>query len=105
MKTYMFNETPSPKRGMDVRISVYRIKRNQPHYIGCCDCQTASWCGGRGEAVRVIHEVEGIPFDVRRDGDVDRYSLRGLLGFAEMYEDSGHDRNSVRLFECSGALQ
>ena len=105
MKTYIFNETNSPKRGMDVRITVYRIKNNQPHLIGCSDSQTASWPGARGEAVRIINMRDNIPFGVKRDGGVNRYSLRGLLGFASMYDDCGHDRNAIRLFECSGALQ
>ena len=97
--------SPSPKRGMDVRITVCRIKRNQPHMIGHSDSQTASWPGARGEAMRIIHDREGIPWAVKRNGGIDRYSLRGLLGFADMYDDSGHSRNAVRLFECSGALQ
>ncbi len=105
MRTYIFNETDSPKRGMDVRITVYRVKRNQPHLVGHSDSQTASWPGARGEAVRIINMRDGIPFDTKRDGRTDRYSLRGLLGFVDMYEDHGHPRSAVRLFECSGALQ
>jgi len=105
VKTYIFNETDSPKRGYNVRITVYRVKRNQPHMLGRSDWQTASWPGARAAAVRIIHDVDGVPFGVRRDGEADRYSLRGLLGFASMYEDSGHDRNAIRLFECSGACQ
>ena len=100
MKTYIFNQTDSPKRGYNVRISVYRVKRNQPHLIGSTDHQTASWKGARGQAVSIIHDVDGIPFDVKRQGEINHYSLRGLLGFARMYDDSGHARNAVRLFEC-----
>ncbi len=105
MKTYMFVQTDSPKRGYNVRISVYRIKRNQPIYLDCSDWQTASWPGARPAALRIVHAVDGIPFGVRRDGGVDRYNLRNLLGFAHMYDDTGHARNAVRIFECSGALQ
>ena len=102
MKTYMYNQTDSPKRGYNVRISVYRIKRNQPHLIGCSDHQTASWYGARGQAVQIIHAEEGIPYG---HGRTDRYTLRGLLGFDDMYEDGGHPPNAIRLFECSGACQ
>ncbi len=106
MKTYLFIKTNSPKRGMDVRISVYRVKHNQPQLIGCSDHQTASWMGERTEAVRIIHDFDRIPYGTKRNGTHDSYTLRGMIGFANMYDDSGpHHRNAVRLFECSGALQ
>ena len=106
MKTYFYNETGSPVRGCNVRISVYRVKQNQPIPIGCADHNTASWCGARGVAVRIIHEKDGIPFDIDRHGERDTYSLRGLMGFAGMYGAAGpNNRNAVRLFECSGFLQ
>jgi hypothetical protein len=106
MKTYIFNETKSPKRGYQIRITVYRVKHNQPHMIGSSDHQSGAWMGARAQACGIIHDVDGIPWDTKRNGCCDRYSLRGLLGFSQMYDDGGpHHRNAVRLFECSGALQ
>ena len=47
MKTFIYKETDSPKRGYNVRISVFRVLRNRPEFIGCADFQTASWKGAR----------------------------------------------------------
>ena len=98
MRTYIFTETDSPERGCNVRISVWRIKRNQPHGIGHSDHHTASWYGARGQAVHIIHAAERIPYAKTRQGGTDRYSLRDLLDFGDMYEDHGHQRKAVRLF-------
>ena len=100
MRTYIYIETKSPKRGMDARISVYRVKRNQPHFIGCSDSQTASWPGAHGEAVLIINRIDRIPFGKKRDGRIDRYTLRMELGPASKHDDNGHHRDTVRLFEC-----
>ena len=54
MKTYIYTETDSPERGMDVRISVWRIKNNQPRGIGHSDSQTASWRGAKQCASSMI---------------------------------------------------
>ena len=98
MRTYIYTETDSPERGYDVRISVFRIKDNQPHLLGRSDHQTASWYGARGEACGIIHTADRIPWAKRSNGRPDRYSLRDLLGFGEMYENKGQPRNAVRLF-------
>jgi len=99
MRTYIFTETSSPVRGCNVHIAVWRIKRNQPHPIGCSDHSTGSWKGARAQAVSIIHDADGLPYAMRRDGGgIDRYTLRDLLGFGDMYEDGGHPRNAIRLF-------
>ncbi len=99
MRTYIYTETDSPERGMNVRISVWRIKHNQPHGIGHSDHNTASWKGARGQAVSIIHHEDGLPYGTKRTtGDIDRYTLRDLLGFADMYEDNGQQPNAIRLF-------
>ena len=106
MKTYFFVKTKSPVRDHNVRISVYRVKQNQPIPIGCEDHNTASWCGERGTAVNIIHVIDKIPFDTNRNGERNTYSLRGLVSFADTYDAKGPDnRNAVRLFDCSGFLQ
>ena len=98
MRTYIYTETSSPERGCNVRISVWRIKRNQPHGIGHSDHHTKGWKGARGQAISIIHHEEGIPYAKKRDGGEDRYQLRAELGFCDMYEDRGHYRDAVRLF-------
>ena len=98
MRTYIYTETDSPKRGMDVRISVWRMKNNQPHGIGITDHQTASWMGARAQAVHIIHDAEGIPYAKNHEGQTDTYRLRGLLDFGYMYNDCKQPRNAVRLF-------
>lgn len=97
MKTYIYQETKSVKRSFNTRVAVYRIIRNRPHFVGSTDHSSMSWKGAHGEAVTIIHVVDGIPFGVTRDGDVDRYMLRNELDNCEKYTDSGHARNAVRL--------
>ena len=98
MRTYIYQETGSPVRGCNVRVTVYRIKRNRPHIVGHVDMHTASWKGAHGQAVSIIHDVDGIPYAEHHDGTLDRYALRGELSPAEKYDDTGHPRNAVRLF-------
>ena len=98
MRTYIYKETDSPKRGYNVRIAVYHMVRNRPHYVGCSDHNTASWKGAHGEAVTLIHERDRIPYAAKADGTIDRYALRGELGPADKYTDTGHPRNAVRIF-------
>ena len=102
MRTYIFTTTDSPVRGLDVRVTVYRIKNNQPHMIGHSDSQTASWPGDRGEAQNIINRVDRIPFV--RSGSGSK-SLRRLIGFADMYDTSRCDPNGVRIFSVCGACQ
>ena len=98
MKTFIYKETDSPKRGYNVRISVFRMLRNRPEFIGCADFQTASWKGAHGEAVTISHENARIPYATKANGSIDRYALRGELGPADKYRDTGHARDAVRVF-------
>ena len=94
MRTYFFKEIDSPKRGCNVRITVYRVKRNQPIYMAHSDHHTKAWRGGRAQAMRIIHIEDGLPW-----AD-EHYELDNLIGFAGMYQDRGHPRNAIRLFQC-----
>ena len=99
------NQTDSPVRGSNVRVTVYRIKRNQPHLVGSCDRHTSSWKGAHGEAVAIIHVLDGLRYHLTPTGGIDTFRLRGELMPADKYEDFGHRRDAVRLFECSRAMQ
>ena len=106
MRTYIYNVSPSPKKGSNTRVTVYRIKRNQPHLVGSCDRHTSCWNGAHGEAVTIIHVQDGLRYALKLStGVLDTYRLFGELMPADKYEDFGHRRDAVRLFECSGALQ
>ena len=106
MRTYIFNVSDSPVRGCNTRVTVYRVKRNRPHIVGVSDNNTATWKGAHGEAVSIIHVVDGIRYHFRMNsGAIDTCRLRGELMPADKYEDFGHRRDAVRLFEVSGALQ
>lgn len=59
MKTYIFIQSGSDKRGYNVNVRVYRMKNNFPEEIGNSDWQTASWPGARGAAVKIISEADG----------------------------------------------
>ena len=98
MKTYIFQQTDSPARGFNTRITVHRIKRNRPHFVGVSDHNTASWKGAESEAITIIHECDGIPYGTDRNGQTDTYSLRGELGPAHKYTDGGQYRDAVRVF-------
>lgn len=80
MRTYFFIETDSPVRGCNVRISVFRVKRNQPIPLGCTDHHTKAWRGGRAQAMGIINEVDGLRW-VENHED---YELQNLIGFAGM---------------------
>ena len=102
MRTYIYTATPSNKRGYDICITVYRVKRNQPHFVGYSDHQTASWKGAHGQAVTIIHDDEGIPYGTHasgsQKGEIDTYHLRGEADPCTKYKDTGHPRNAVRIF-------
>ena len=98
MKTYAYLRTDSPERGYNVRITVFRIKRNRPIQVGYSDHNTASWMGERPQAYRIIHDVDGIPFDVDKNGGVDRYRLRGEVEFSDLYDDKDMGKDAIRLF-------
>jgi len=64
MKTYMFTETESDKRGYNVCINLYAIKGNVPEFISCSHHNTASWRGARGQAGQLLHKIHPrIKFD------------------------------------------
>ncbi len=98
MRTYIWTETASPERGMDARITVWRIKRNRPHYVGYSDSNTASWNGDETEARHIIVAQDGGKFATKRDGSTDRYQLHGEVGPAHKYRSTGHPHDAVRLF-------
>ena len=99
VKTFIYTERPSTKRGYNVRITVFRVKHNRPEIIGGGDFNTASWKGAHGEAVTIVHENARIPYAVNSDGSVNRYELRGELSPAFKYDEAGHPRDAVRVFE------
>lgn len=96
MKTYFFIGTPSPKRGYNVRITVYRNLSNMPLFVGSVDRQTASWYGARGEAQRIIHDVDHIPLE--ENPNTGGKSLKGLLRY---YGDVSTERAAIRLVEIA----
>jgi hypothetical protein len=55
MKTFVYTaDASSHFRGKNRTITVYRIKRNTPEYIGAYAVNTASYCGDSGTAREVI---------------------------------------------------
>ena len=60
MKTYIYKSDPSPVRGYNLRVTVYRVKRNVPIKIGCNDYNTAAYKGIVASAKNIISEVDGI---------------------------------------------
>lgn len=99
MRTYIFQEIDSLVRGFDTHITVHRMIRNRPQYVGSANHNTASWRGAHGEAVNIIHDNDGLPFATDVNGCVNRYRLRFELGPCDKYTDTGHARRAVRLFE------
>ena len=63
MKTYIFVQDTSGKRGYDVNIRVYRMVNNIPKSIGNADYQTRGWKGARGEVATIIAKAEGFKTD------------------------------------------
>lgn len=71
MKTFLFVVKPSPARNMDKQVFVYRLKRNDPIYIGSDHYQTRSTKGAYAVACTVIASArQGTMSD-------DRYGLKG----------------------------
>jgi hypothetical protein len=64
MKTYIYKVTPSSAaRGYNRTIEVYRIKHNQPIYLGCNEhINTASYKGDIATAKQLIAKLEGYKF-------------------------------------------
>jgi len=63
MRTYIFIEDESEKRGYNVSIRVYRIVNNKPVWIGSDVFQTAAWRGAKGSANNIIAAEEGYKSD------------------------------------------
>lgn len=70
MKTFFFTvKNDSDKRGYNRTINVYRVKNNQPIWIGCDDeINTASYKGDYGIAAKIIHEHDGSKWLKGREG-------------------------------------
>ena len=56
---YYYIVSDSPKRGHNVRVIVFRKRRNGMERIGYSDHNTASWTGAKGRAVRIASNVYG----------------------------------------------
>lgn len=65
MKTYIFKiEKSSSVRGYNRTIYVYRVKNNQPIFVGYNEkIDTASYKGGRAVASQIISDNEGLKMD------------------------------------------
>jgi len=61
MKTYFFTtENHSDRRGYNRTVKVYRVKNNQPIWIGYDDeISTASYKGDYAIACEIINQVDG----------------------------------------------
>lgn len=71
-KSFIYTITESPARGSNLRVNVYRIKRNAPVYLGCQDVNTASYYGNYATACQVIAAAGEAPMG-------DSYRLRNKL--------------------------
>jgi hypothetical protein len=90
MNTYIYTATNSPARGFNVRITVWRIKQNQPHWIGTEDHHTKAWRGERPTACRIIHKQDKLPLEDNG------YSLKNMLAPADLYDTTSGP--GIRLF-------
>ncbi len=65
MKTYIFRiEKSSSARGYNRTIYVYRVKNNQPIFVGYNEkINTASYKGDRAIASQIISDNEGLKMD------------------------------------------
>lgn len=70
MKTFIFKtQNSSDKRGYNRTVYVYRIKNNQPIFIGYDEeINTASYKGDRGIASKIIHDNTGAKWIKGREG-------------------------------------
>ena len=66
MKTYIYTvEHKSFKRGCNLTIDVYRIKNNQPLFVGSDDINTSSYKGNLAIASHIISKEDGHKMDKR----------------------------------------
>lgn len=70
MKTYFFKvKQSSDKRGCNRTIYVYRIKNNQPEFLGYDeDINTSAYRGDRSIAAKIINENTGAKWLKGREG-------------------------------------
>lgn len=60
MKTYIYKATEGGARGFDRTVTVYRVRRNRPEFLGYNDrINTAYTYGDKGEAVQLICKLCG----------------------------------------------
>ena len=61
MKTYIYTvQNDSAKRGFNRTVTVWRVKNNQPIYVGFDDeIDTASYKGDRAVACKIISDIDG----------------------------------------------
>ena len=57
MKTFLFTTGHSHMRNMDVCVKAYRLKKNDPIYLGCSHEQTRGWKGGYAVACKIIADA------------------------------------------------
>jgi len=76
-KTYIYTLGKSDKRGYDLCLMVYRMKRNSPHFIGELDVNTASYKGANATVCNLISKIDNIPMSdgYKISGDVKIYAV------------------------------
>jgi len=57
MKTFLFTKSPSRKRGMDMEVMAYRMKHNDPIYLGSEHYQQRATKGAYAVACNIIAEA------------------------------------------------
>ncbi len=72
-KTYIYTLGKSDKRGYNLCLMVYRMKRNVPIFIGEADVNTAAYKGNNATVCSLISREEKIPMidGYRISGDVE----------------------------------
>jgi len=86
MKTYIFEQSESWKRGCNVCISVYRVKNNKPEMVGRSHHNTASWKGAWAQASTIISKIHPrIKFDGYRliSNNIALYQLGSNLNYVK----------------------
>ena len=57
MKTFIYTQEPSNTRGMDVTVKAYRVKQNDPIYLGHRDFVHAATKGAYAVACHIIADA------------------------------------------------
>ncbi len=76
-KTYIYTREKSNKRGCNLYLMVYRMKRNVPIFIGDVEVHTGAYKGDRAAVYQVISDEENIPMldSYYISGDVEIYAV------------------------------